>query len=164
MAYIATSYINTPWSFTCQYRNTRLAFLSNDNCRLPTLPTWQVLLAARLLSTLPPSWASWCHITQSFFKTCLLSMQRRGSPWCQWPSSANYLWGVHPAHRQLQQLLHEQLHTSSENNFQLKRYRICQIISSSIQFNYYLTRGCQTNPFQLKLLSDWLQADKLFWR
>jgi len=31
------------------------------------------------------------------------------------------------------------------------------------QFNYYLTRGCQTNSFQLKLLSDWLQADKLFW-
>jgi len=31
------------------------------------------------------------------------------------------------------------------------------------QFNYYLTRGCQTNAFQLKLLSDWLQADKLFW-
>jgi len=31
------------------------------------------------------------------------------------------------------------------------------------QFNYYLTRGCQTNPFQLQLISDWMQADKLFW-
>ena len=30
--------------------------------RLPILPIWQALLAARLLSTLPPSWASWCQI------------------------------------------------------------------------------------------------------
>lgn len=31
------------------------------------------------------------------------------------------------------------------------------------QFNYYLTRGCQTNPFQLQLLNNWLMADRLFW-
>jgi hypothetical protein len=35
---------------------------------------------------------------------------------------------------------------------------------SCSQFNYYLTRGCQTNPFQLQLLSDWMMADRLFWR
>ena len=34
--------------------------------RLPTLPTWPALLAAKRLSTLPPSWASRCHSVSLF--------------------------------------------------------------------------------------------------
>ena len=38
----------------------------SHNLRLPTLPTWQALLAAKRLSTLPPLWASWCHFFTNF--------------------------------------------------------------------------------------------------
>ena len=40
-------------------------------------------------------------------------LQRRRAPRCQRSPGPHHLWGLHLAHWQLQQLLHEQLHTSS---------------------------------------------------
>ena len=39
-----------------------------------------------------------------------------------------------------------------------------RFLSSFIpQFNYYLSRGAQTNPFYVTLFQEWMMADKLFW-
>ena len=205
-------------NMTSIHITTMLPMIPLLHFRSPTLPTWPALLAAKRLSTLPPSWASRCH-SVSLFKIIavknaiqchiatftlppsrchsvsqssklfskpigmkkviqwqllslsplslftlitftFISLQRWCPSWCQWSPCADHLWGLHLAHRQLQQLLHEQLHTSGE----IFTVWNCNTIPSSIQFNYYLARGCQTNPFQLKLFSDWMQADKLFWR
>ena len=48
--------------FSCCFLQDRLFYQMIILHRLPILPIWQALLAARLLSTLPPSWASWCQI------------------------------------------------------------------------------------------------------
>ena len=59
------------------------------------------------------------------------SMQWRGSSWCQRTSSAHHLWGIHPPHRQQQQLLHEQLHTSSENRLKTQSLKLSIYLSST---------------------------------
>ena len=165
-------------NMTSIHITTMLPMIPLLHFRSPTLPTWPALLAAKRLSTLPPSWASQCHSVSLFkiiaVKKAILchiatftlppsrchsvsqssklfskpfgmkkviqwqllslsplslftlitftftSIQRWCPSLCQWSPCANHLWGLHLAHRQLQQLLHEQLHTSGEDNQSLK--------------------------------------------
>ena len=134
---------------------------SYQHCsRLPTLPTWPALQAARQRSTLPPSWASGCRGQPSneFYSHFFLSpatarppvptVTRSPSPMRASPCS---------------------LTTTTTTSWAASYLKYLWIRSGNPQkfvpqFNYYLTRGCQTNPFQLQLISDWMQADKLFWR
>ena len=134
---------------------------SYQHCsRLPTLPTWPALQAARQRSILPPSWASGCHGQPSnefcshFFlspataRPPVPTVTRSPSPMRASPCS---------------------LTTTTTTSWAASYLKYLWIRSGNPQkfvpqFNYYLTRGCQTNPFQLQLISDWMQADKLFWR
>ena len=134
---------------------------SYQHCsRLPTLPTWPALQAARQRNILPPSWASGCHGQPSnefcshFFlspataRPPVPTVTRSPSPMRASPCS---------------------LTTTTTTSWAASYPKYLWIRSGNPhkfvpQFNYYLTRGCQTNPFQLQLISDWMQADKLFWR
>ena len=53
-------------NMTSIHITTMLPMIPLLHFRLPTLPTWPALLAAKRLSTLPPSWASWWHFITNF--------------------------------------------------------------------------------------------------